>query len=415
LLNENDDRLNLDGNNWNDNRNNYAFGMALAAKTIIMRSYNEIYKKIISFENLILAWRKARKGKTKKKYVIEFEQELFCNLMALHYELKYKTYKPRELVTFVLRDPKTRVISKSDFRDRIIHHAICNIIEPIFDGTFIYDSCANRKGKGNLFALERFYRFLRKVTKNGLIAKNKFQDNNYVVGYCLKADIKHYFQEVNHKVLMNIISRKIKDKDVLWLIDLVLKNGSVELRGGERNFTEGVLKGMPLGNLTSQFFANVYLNELDYFVKHKLKAKYYIRYVDDFVILHRDKDLLERWKLEIDRFLRDFLKLELHPQKSRIAPLSRGIDFVGFRNFYFFRLLRMRNVRKMLFRIKKYETGTLSYADFSNSFNGWNAYSVWANTLWLRREILKGIYKIREMKPRDIDCADRFVMIKCKE
>jgi len=162
----------------------------------IMKTYIKLYKQIISFENLILAWQKARKGKTGKGYVIEFEQNLFYNLIALHYELKYGTYKPKPLVTFVLRDPKTRVISKSDFRDRIVHHAIVNILEPIFDRGFIYDSCANRIGKGNLFALKRFDYFKRKVSKNGLIAKNPFQDNNYVVGYCLKADIKHYFYEV---------------------------------------------------------------------------------------------------------------------------------------------------------------------------------------------------------------------------
>ena len=112
-----------------------------------MKTYNNLYAKIISFENLILAWKNARKGKTKKSYVIEFERDLFNNLMNLHYELKFGTYKPKPLVTFILRDPKTRKKSKSDFRDRIVHHAIVNILEPIFDRTFIYDSCANRKGK----------------------------------------------------------------------------------------------------------------------------------------------------------------------------------------------------------------------------------------------------------------------------
>jgi len=144
--------------------------------------------------------------------------------MALHYELKYQTYSPRELVTFVLRDPKTRVISKSDFRDRIVHHAIVNIFEPIFEKTFIYDSCANRIGKGNLFGLKRFDKFKRKVSRNGLIAKNKFRDNNYVAGYCLKADIKHYFQEVDHEILMKIIQRKIVDSKALKLIEKINAN-----------------------------------------------------------------------------------------------------------------------------------------------------------------------------------------------
>ena len=189
-----------------------------------MKTYNNLYNKIISFENLILAWKKARKRKTKKSYVLEFESELFYNLIALHYELKYLSYKPRELVTFILRDPKTRKISKSDFRDRIVHHAIVNIIEQIFDKTFIYDSCANRIRKGNLFAIKRFYKFLRKVSKNGLVVKNHFQDRNYVSGYCLKADIKHYFEEVNHIILMNLISRKVRDEKVLELIKKINAN-----------------------------------------------------------------------------------------------------------------------------------------------------------------------------------------------
>ncbi len=189
-----------------------------------MKSYNHLYNHIISFENLILAWKKARKNKTKKNYVIEFEKYLFYNLLALHYELKYLSYSPKALVTFILRDPKTRKISKSEFRDRIVHHAIVNILEPIFNKTFIHDSCANRIGKGNLFAIKRFYKYIRKVSRNGLVAKNKFRDNNYVSGYCLKADIKHYFQEVNHNILMNLIQRKIKDKKVLNLIEKINAN-----------------------------------------------------------------------------------------------------------------------------------------------------------------------------------------------
>ena len=150
---------------------------------------------------------------------------------------------------------------------------------------------------------------------------------------------------------------------------------------------------MPLGNLTSQFFANIYLNELDYFVKHKLRAKYYIRYVDDFVILHNSKKQLEKWKIEIDNFLKEKLKLELHPDKSKIIPLSRGIDFVGFRNFYYFKLLRKRNIRKMLKKIDSYKNTTISNEKILESFQGWQAYAKWANTIKLRKNILIQINK----------------------
>lgn len=343
------------------------------------KTYNNLYSEIINWENLITAWKKARKGKTKKDYVLEFEDNLRRNLLKLHGKLKNQTYYPKSLATFILRDPKTRKISKSTFRDRVVHHALIRVIEPIFDKTFIYDSCANRIGKGNLFAINRFNKFVRKISENGKI-KNLI-NNNQIRGHCLKADIKHYFEEVNHKVLIEIISRKIKDEKVIWLIKRILINGQNK---------EGV--GMPLGNLTSQFFANVYLNELDYFIKHKLKVKYYIRYVDDFVLLHNSREELERWKEQINAFLKEKLKIELHPQKSKIISLSRGIDFAGFRNFWFYRLLRRRNLRRILFKIEQYQDGKIIKEKLLESFQGWNSYAKWADSLGLRREIVKKIY-----------------------
>jgi len=152
-----------------------------------------------------------------------------------------------------------------------------------------------------------------------------------------------------------------------------------------------LIKGLPLGNLTSQFFANIYLNELDYFVKHRLRAKYYIRYVDDFIILHNSKEQLEEWKSEIDGFLKEKLNLELHPEKSKIIFLSRGIDFVGFRIFYYFKLLRKRNIKKMFYVIKRYKNKEISKEKMLESFQGWNAYSKWSDSYELRQDILKDI------------------------
>lgn len=182
---------------------------------------NNLYDKVCNLSNLILAWRRARKHKTKKIYVIEFEQDVIGNLFKLQEELKNQTYKLEPLKTFILRDPKTRKISKSAFRDRIVHHALVLVIEDIFEKLFVYDSCANRIGKGNLFALRRFDLFSRKITKN---YKSK--------GLCLKADIKHYFEEVNHDVLLNIIKRKITDEKVIWLIKQILANLPVWQGGG---------------------------------------------------------------------------------------------------------------------------------------------------------------------------------------
>jgi len=381
-LDANDNRLHVNANNFDNNDNWYSFEIALVDQDINMKTYNKLYEKIISFDNLLLAWKKARKGKTKKDYVIEFEKNLEWNLLDLEDELKREIYKPKPLINFILRDPKTRKISKSDFRDRIVHHAIFNILEPIFDRTFIYDSCANRKGKGVLFAIKRFDIFKRKVTKNFTSP-----------AFCLKADIKHYFEEVNHEILIGILSRKINDRKVLELINEINANFGTQ-RERERELTfwfSGDKKGMPLGNLTSQFFANIYLNKLDYFVKHILKAKYYLRYVDDFVILHESKEQLEEWKTEIVEFLREKLKLELHPQKSRIVLLSKGIDFVGFRNFHHHKLLRKRNIRNIRRKNDFYRDRIISFSSIKDSYRGWQAYAKWGNTYKLREQIKKEI------------------------
>jgi len=332
--------------------------------------------------NLAKAWRRARKGKTKFSYVIKFERNIRENLLKLREELLNQNYKPKPLRIRILRDPKTRKISISAFRDRIVHHALILVIEEIFDKAFIYDSCANRKSKGNLFAISRFKEFIRKVSFNGKRFDNVFNDSNYVKGYCLKCDIKHYFQEINHKILLRIVKQKIKCKSTIWLIEQILINGMIdEMR-----------IGMPLGNLTSQFFANVYLNELDQFIKHKLQAKYYIRYVDDFVILNSSKKQLEFWKTEISIFLLVNLNLELHVDKSRIINLSKGIDFVGFRNFYYFKLLRKRNIIRMNNRIHLFNIGEISVEYFVDIFQGWNAYANLANSYRLRDKLVQRLF-----------------------
>lgn len=194
-----------------------------------MKTKKNLFEFATSLANLTLAWRKARKGKTNKYYVIEFEENLEVNLLSLHNELKSKTYYPLSLQTFVLRDPKTRKISKSDFRDRVVHHAIVNVLEPIYEKIFIYDCCANRKGKGTLFALRRFDKFKRKVTKNGVLKHGEL--NNNVVGHCLKADIKHYFEEIDREILLRMFRRRIKDEDFIWLISQIL---NANFRSSER-------------------------------------------------------------------------------------------------------------------------------------------------------------------------------------
>lgn len=280
------------------------------------------------------------------------------------------------MTTFILRDPKTRKISKADFRDRIVHHAICQTIEPMYDKTFISDSYANRMGKGTLNAIKRFDHFKRKASKN-----------NTATCYVLKADIRHYFDTVDHETLINILQRKIADEKLINLIRKVLDNHDTKIPS----------KGMPLGNLTSQFFANLYLNELDQYVKHTLKAKYYIRYVDDFVILDTSKTRLKKHKEKIDAFLKQQLLLELHPDKSRILTLDKGINFLGFRIFYHHKLLGTKNKNRFKKRLrqlqKDYEHNKIERELVVEKLQGWLAYAKNADTYKTRREIAKQFNK----------------------
>ncbi len=346
-----------------------------------MKTYKKLYEKLYSTGNLNSAFRKARKGKSRKDYVIKFESDLDRNIGLLQRDLKLKRYVPTKLKKFIIRDPKTRTIHASAFRDRVVHHAIVNILNPIYEKRFIHDSFASRKTKGTHVAIERFEMFVRKVSLNGRVINNPF-NNNSIRGYVLKADIKHYFATIDHEVLLNILKKKINDKDFIRLIKKVLNNFETTISG----------KGLPLGNYTSQFFANVYLNHLDHFIKNKLKAKYYIRYVDDFVILHKNRKKLLEYMDKIKKYLR-FLKLELHPDKSEIHALRNGVTFLGYRIFYHYRLLRRRNIRyfrrRLSEKLELYRSGLISREKLDSFLQGWQGYSKFANTHNFNKKIHK--------------------------
>ncbi len=348
----------------------------------IMKTYKNMYLQLCSYDNLLLAFKKAKKRKSTRSYVIEFEGNLNANLLNLREELLKKIYSPAPLKQFILRDPKTRKISVSLFRDRIVHHALGNILLPIYEKIFICDSYANRLGKGTSAALRRFVVFQRKVSRNGKKLP-RAKDNNQVCGYALKADIRHYFETVDHALLIKILSRKIKDEKIISLIKKILTNYDPKEAG----------KGMPLGNWTSQFFANIYLNELDYFVKHQLKAKYYLRYVDDFIILHQNKKVLEEYKKRIADFLKEQLNLELHPDKSKILPLARAVPLLGYREFYHCRLLRKRNFRAVkdlaVELPEEYSSGKISEKELKEIISGWFGYLKEADTYGLRNNLIR--------------------------
>jgi retron-type reverse transcriptase len=343
-----------------------------------MKTYSGLFEKICLMKNLRLAHRKARKGKGKRPYVQAFESRLDKNLLSLQRELLRGTYSPLPMRRFIISDPKTRVIHAPAFRDRVVHHAICNILGPIFEKSFIHDSYASRKGKGTHAALLRFDVFMRKASRNGTPAPFA-KDNNMVKGWALKADIRHYFPSVDHEILLELLGRKIRDRKVLKLLEMIMKA-----------YATSPGKGIPLGALTSQLFANIYLNPLDHFIKEKLGAKLYLRYLDDFVLLGSSMRQLEAWRQGIGNFLASELKLELHPEKTHISPLHHGTSLLGFRVFSHFRLLKKpRKYYLAKFSSLKEPYGCVPAGTelFEGAVSGWMAHACWGGTYKLRKEI----------------------------
>lgn len=282
---------------------------------------------IISVENLLEAWKEFVKGKRNKKDVWEFSLRLMDNIFSLRRGLTDQTYVHGGYQEFKINDPKPRNIHKACVRDRLLHHSIYRILYPFFERTFIADSYSCRLGKGTHRAVNQLRQLAYKVSRN-----------NARTCWILKCDIKKFFASVNHTTLLNILLEYITDKKVIWLLKQVISSFS---------------PGIPLGNLTSQLFANVYLNKLDQFVKHKLKARHYIRYPDDFLILSEDKQWLEKQVEQVQKFLQDNLKLELHPDKVFIRKFRQGIDFLGYVILPYYTVLRTKTKKRMLKKIKQ--------------------------------------------------------------
>lgn len=313
-----------------------------------MKTYNNLFEKICSFKNLHNAFLKARKCKKYRDYVLKFSFNLENNLLKLREELLTQTYLHGNYREFIVYDAKKRHIKAAPFRDRVVHHALCNIIDPIFNKSFVYDSYACRKDKGTHKALKR----LRKYLKNSIMYFT-FKNLSYLKIFCFQADISKYFNSIDHKVLLCLINKKITDKKVIWLIKNII-DSSYSKKIYQNLFNVKKI-GIPIGNLTSQLFANIYLNELDQFVKHQIKIKYYIRYMDDFLVLHYSKKHLHKVKQKIKIFLKQKLELNLHPKKVNIFPIKNGIYFLGYINFKNYRLLNKHTVKRFLRKMKIYQ------------------------------------------------------------
>jgi retron-type reverse transcriptase len=337
--------------------------------------FHNIFDDIISLENLFSTWEEFKRGKRNKPDVPKFEYNLEANIFQLQQELKAKTYKHSNYNSFYIQDPKLRRIHKACVKDRVLHHAIFRILYPIFDPTFISDSYSCRIKKGTHKAVNRLQQFARKVSKNN--TKNC---------YILKCDVKKFFDSIDHDILISLIQKRIRNNETIWLIEEIIKSFSISPN-----------KGLPLGNITSQLFANIYLNELDQFIKHALKVKYYIRYCDDFVILSNNNEYLKELILTINDFLKEKLKLSLHSDKIKIRKYHQGIDFLGYVSFPYYRILRTKTKRRMFKkiqqRIKELKRGEISKESFNQTIQSYFGALKHCNSHKVIQNIINLIYE----------------------
>ncbi len=325
-----------------------------------MKTYKNLFSQIISFENLYRAAKLARKGKVETVQNTFFHFDLENQLLLLQSELKNKCYKPGIYKRFTIYDPKTRMISAAPYRDRVVHHALCQIIEPIFEKTFIDNSFANRVGKGSHRAIERFQEYAKKYP------------------YVLKCDIRKFFPSLDHAILKQEIRWKIACPDTLWLIDTIIDYSNDQEKHivyfpGDNLLTPlDYRRGLPIGNLTSQFWANVYLNRFDHFITEKLKIGAYIRYVDDYVVFAKSKRELVEIHREISRYLMQ-LRLILHPHKTQLYVCKQGVPFLGFNVFPYHRYVLKEKTKRYRRYLAKKMSNDQQYAheDIVTGLNSW--------------------------------------------
>ncbi|RMF28258.1 MAG: RNA-dependent DNA polymerase [Chloroflexi bacterium] len=354
-----------------------------------------MYAQLVRWDNLYRAYRRAAKGKRGKLAAASFEYRLEDNLIRLQEELMTKTYRPGPYRSFYIHEPKRRLISAAPFRDRVVHHALCNLIEPIFERSFIRDSYANRVGKGTHRALDRCQQFARRYR------------------YVLQCDIRQFFPSVDHAILRSILARKIHDPDVMELVDLILESGIGVLGEaydmvyfpGDDLFAVNRPRGLPIGNLTSQFWANCYLNPFDHFIKRELGCQGYLRYVDDFLLFGDDKRVLWEWREAIvERLMR--LRLTIH-SGAHPRPVTEGIPFLGFVVYPEQRRLKRRKGihyrRRFHDLVRRYAEGTVTLAQLTASAMGWANHARYANTTGLRKAVLGDVIVRTKGRPADND------------
>lgn len=347
-----------------------------------MKRIGYLYHKIYDFENLYAAYMEARKCKRYRHEVMRFGQNLEENLIEIQNELIWHTYQVGRYHEFYINDPKKRLIMALPFKDRVVQWAIYRQLNPLFDKRYISTSYGCRVGGGVQKATHKLKEFIRAQPGTA---------------YILKMDISKYFYRINHDVLMEILRRQIKDKELLWLLKTIIysdHNFGVEL--GDHNFQGQRLSsvGMPIGNLSSQMFANLYLNEADQFAKHVLHVPFYVRYMDDIVIVDTDKQKLRHYLQKMDEFLTDHLALKLN-NKTSIRTETQGVDFCGYRVWRTHIRLRKKAALKMKHRLKalekKFARGEITVEEFTASKNSYWGMMKHCDSYRLRESLLNSI------------------------
>ena len=360
-----------------------------------MKRHGNLWPAISDFENLRQAARQTQQGKRFRENVLVFNFALEQELFTLQTELRDRSYQPGEYRTFAIWDPKPRLISAAPYRDRVVHHALCNVIMPLLEPTLIIDTYANRIGYGTHRALKRFTYFARRYC------------------YCLQGDIQKYFPSIDHEILKGLLRRHIKCPDTLWLIDCIIDGSNeqppvIEYFPGDDLLTPVQRrKGLPIGNLTSQFFANLYLSPFDHFAKRQLKLKHYVRYVDDYAAFSDDRQELAEAKTAMETYLATF-RLKMHPVKSQLFETRYGANFVGFRVLPDRIRVHNDNLRRARRRLKllqqDYEAGTITLKPLVQRLQSWEAHLLHGDTYQLRRQIFEAtVFCLKETRIKELE------------
>lgn len=346
------------------------------------KTYNNLYSQIYDFDNLLRAYLRARKGKRGRKEVMQFHYNYEGNLIDIQNHLIWGSWKTGEYRHFTLHEPVYRVGAALPFRDRVLHHAIVEVINPCFEPRFISDTYACIKGRGTHAGADRAQSMLRKVKR----------EHGQV--YVFKGDISGYFYNISHAILRNIIRRRITCQKTLALLD--------EIIGSSADPDDINPRGIPLGNLTSQLFANIYLAELDNFVKHALREPHYMRYMDDFCVVHHDKDHLHNVRRQVESFLTDALALKTN-RKTKVFPVAinngQALDFLGYRIWPTHRRLRAGSISRICRSLKRlqrwYAGGEIGLDEVRSVVHSWLAHASHADTHGLQRKILAAFPMVR--------------------